>query len=177
MDFWLILLIEVRGAMRLIKIDDHTLQVYHHLLQAYEAEFSPITQKEPNTNGLYPLDTCIGGDILGYLVYEGDIPMGACAIKIGQPNEVCEFYVIPTRRNQGIGKRFATLIWAAHPGDWVVKQIAGANKAIAFWRASISQFTKGHYREDVYLDPYWGLVTRQQFLRTQHPDESSKKSS
>ncbi|MBT1075311.1 hypothetical protein [Geobacter grbiciae] len=48
-------------------------------------------------------------------------------------------------------------------GTWEVNQIAGADNAKAFWRRAIGSYTGGAYREDVYSDPYWGTVTRQQF--------------
>jgi hypothetical protein len=59
--------------------------------------------------------------------------------------------------------RFAHLIWTTYPGEWEIKQIAGAEYASHFWRKSITAFGQTVYEEDCFQDPYWGIVTRQCF--------------
>jgi predicted acetyltransferase len=150
--------------MDLVKVDRSNTHVYLNLIQAYEAEFSKITNKEPNIDGIYELDTILGDEVHGFILVDNAVPIGICAIKMSSRIEVCEFYVIPSRRRKGIGEIFAKMIWRKFPGEWEVKQISGADDARLFWRSAISEYTSGVFAEDVYNDPYWGTVTRQVFV-------------
>ena len=83
--------------MNITKVDDSNLHVYMNLSQAYEAEFSKIMDKKPDQNGLFALDTPLGGDVTGYLLYIDEVPAGHAAIahKPCDVYEVCDFYVVP----------------------------------------------------------------------------------
>jgi predicted acetyltransferase len=147
----------------MIRVQNETLPIYHHLAQAYEAEFSRLTGKVPDTRGLFPLDTIIGGSVIGYIDMLNDTPIGIAALEIHSDfNDLREFYIIPSRRKQDHGKKFAHRIFALHPGAWQIKQIAGADYAVAFWRKTIAAYGVT-YREENYHDHYWGPVTRQLF--------------
>jgi predicted acetyltransferase len=139
--------------------------VYHNLIQCYEAEFSPITGKKPDSSGLFELDTHLGNDTLGFLLQIDNTPAGIAAIRCKEPQayEVCEFYVVPYFRKNSIGMRFAHMLWNTYPGEWEIKQIQGAEYATAFWRKTIKSFHETQYTETSYDDPYWGIVTRQKF--------------
>jgi predicted acetyltransferase len=76
---------------------------------------------------------------------------------------MCEFFVVPYFRKNGIGMEFAHAIWKNNPGEWEIKQIQGAEYATAFWRKTINSFNETAYTEESYNDPYWGIVTRQKF--------------
>ncbi len=161
--------------MRIVKVDSGNLHVYLNLCQSYEGEFSAITQKRPDENGLFELDTHIGGDVLGYLLYAEDSPVGFAAVRIkpgGESFEVCEFYIAPCCRKNGLGKGFATEIFKMHRGNWEIKQLYAAGYATEFWRKTIRGFTKGQFQEDLYQDGYWGRVVRQQFTSAD-PDAAS----
>lgn len=138
---------------------------FDRLIQAYEAEFSSITEKLPGPDGIFPLDTHLDDTHFGYLAYLGDIPVGFNVIAtkgIGH-FEVCEFYIIPVCRMKKRGYDLAAQVFDRHPGHWEVKQIVGADQAYNFWRKAIGQYTRGKYTDDVYRDEYWGKVTRQTF--------------
>jgi len=151
--------------MRVVTITQANIHIYLNLAQCYEAEFSAITLKKPNEMGVFELDTQIGEGVEGLLLLVDEIPaaIAAIAIKGDARYEVCEFYVIPSFRNNAIGRQFAHMIWRRYYGEWEIKQIEGAEYASEFWRKSISAFERTTYREDRYEDPYWGVVTRQQF--------------
>jgi len=153
--------------MNIIKVGNDNLSVYLNLCQSYEGEFSAITDKKPDGNGLFELDTQIGQNVLGYLLYDEKSPIGFAAVKIksgGEQFEVCEFYIVPSVRKQALGKRFATQIFKMHQGRWEIKQISGAEYATQFWRRVVGEFTGSDFQEDVYQDEYWGQVVRQRFL-------------
>lgn len=151
--------------MQIVQVNEHNEHIYLNLMQAYEAEFSVITRKLPDTNGLFSLDTHLDENTFAFLAYEDDVPIGfiAMAIDVGQSYEVCEFYIIPSFRKRNFGAELAFTIWKKYPGTWIVKQIEGADDATVFWRKIIGQLTHNKFEEDQFIDPYWGLVTRQTF--------------
>ena len=148
-----------------ILINDENLKVYLNLAYSYEAEFSSLTHKMPNEFGIFEPDTMPKSPYTGYLLYLKNIPIGFCIAKISEEiNDIAEFYVIPAMRKNKFGCNFAISIFDTHPGKWQVREIAGADNAIAFWRKVITKFTNNEYKEAVVNDPTWGIVTRQQFV-------------
>jgi hypothetical protein len=62
-------------------VSKNNINVYYNLAQAYEAEFSILTNKLPKADGLYSLDTQINyEDIIGYIYYHDNVPIGVTAI-------------------------------------------------------------------------------------------------
>ncbi|QUM89796.1 hypothetical protein HWV03_13770 [Moritella sp. 36] len=156
--------------MQIIKVDSSNKHVYMNLAQAYEAEFSKIMQKKPDADGLFPLDTKIGGHVSGYLLYVDGVPAGHTAIANEAQGcyEVCDFYVVPYFRKNKVGKRFISQVFNNLGGSWEIKQVTGAEHAVKFWRDVLSDYTSdnniaGGYVEDSYDDEQWGVVTRQRF--------------
>jgi predicted acetyltransferase len=145
-------------------IDGGTLDCYRNLSQHYEAEFSPLTGKKPDLHGLYAITELTEHD-KGYLyLAEEGTPLGFAVIhKVGECYDVAEFYVIPTARCQGVGKKMIFEIFDRHPGKWQVRQIAGADGAHRFWVAVIDEYTGGYFVNEVCADPEWGTVRRQLF--------------
>lgn len=151
--------------MKVLEVDAGNLAIYLNLVQAYEAEFSPLTGKTPGSDGRFALDTHLGGNIRGFLLYLGESPAGLAAIESnGAEHEVREFYVVPLFRGKLTGSRFAQALWQRFPGHWEIKQIAGATKATEFWRRAVGEFTAGSFAEDHHDDPLWGRVVRQRFV-------------
>jgi len=151
--------------MEIVRVGELNLDVYLNLAQSYEGEFSGVTGKQPDARGLFALDTSLGDCAMGFLLVVAGAPVGLAAVLVKPENryEVSEFYIVPSFRMQAWGMRFAHNLWRMFPGLWEVKQIQGAEDASIFWRRAISEFTQGDFVEDAYQDPYWGLVTRQQF--------------
>lgn len=147
----------------MINVDRINNHIYYNLIQAYEAEFSQITGKVPDHNGMFPLDTKLDNSVMAYLEYINSIPIGIAAIKrVDDTYEMCEFYIIPSKRKMNHGEKFAHKIFDVNQGLWQIKQISGAEYASNFWRKII--YTYGvSYQEDKYNDEYWGIVTRQKF--------------
>jgi predicted acetyltransferase len=159
--------------VEILEVDDRNMHVYLNLCQAYEAEFSAITGKLPGADGMFALDTDLGGPVKGYLLRVDGIPVGFAAIKAlaGEGAEVCEFYIVPSMRKRCLGKEFASRLFAMRPGPWQVKQLQGAGHATRFWCKVIDEFTGCEYVQDEYDDPYWGRVTRQCF---EAPDDGER---
>ena len=138
--------------------------VYYHLSQAYEAEFSGLTQEMPDEQGLFAIQTDIDQDHSGYLIYEKTVPVGFIIFQLSDVKDVSEFYIIPAKRKAGYGRKLAQYVFSHHPGRWQVRQIRGADTARIFWRNVIDQVTQGHYQEEAVDDPHWGRVFRQSFI-------------
>ncbi|MFA6190928.1 MAG: hypothetical protein WC665_01120 [Sulfurimonas sp.] len=153
-------------TMKIIPVSKNNIQTYLNLAQCYEAEFSALTHKKPDSSGIFELDTHPGESIQCYILTIEEIPAGIAAIAFddAHSNEMCEFYVFPYFRKNGVGSRFAHSLWKIHPGKWEIKQIMGAEYAAAFWCKTIAQYNDTSYLQDKYLDSYWGQVTRQKFL-------------
>jgi predicted acetyltransferase len=160
-------------GMEIIAVTPGNLAVYLNLAQGYEAEFSAITGKRPDAQGIFPLDTRIGNDVRGFVLSVGGVPAGLIAVRTKDDGsyEVAEFYVVPSFRKQAWGRKFAHAIWRILPGSWEIKQIAGAEYAAEFWRKAIGTFPQTEFQEDRYNDPYWGTVTRQRFVTAAAPSE------
>ncbi|MUK75293.1 hypothetical protein GNP84_00075 [Aliivibrio fischeri] len=156
--------------MKIVKVDSSNQHVYMNLAQAYEAEFSKIMQKKPDGNGVFPLDTELGGKVSGYLLYVDGVPAGHTAIANETNNhfEVYDFYVVPFFRKNQVGKSFISTLFKQLGGSWEMKQVEGADHAVKFWRDVVGTYTtenniKQGYQEDTLDDPQWGIVTRQRF--------------
>ena len=160
--------------MEIARVNQANESIYLQLIQDYEAEFSKITKKTPDQQGLFKLDTILGDTVTGLLVFIKPAPAGLAAISEATPGnfEMREFYVLPCFRNQGVGTRFAHSIWSMFPGRWQIKQIEGADYASEFWRKAIARFQHGSFAEDRVHDPYWGFVTRQSFTIESTPEST-----
>ncbi|GJM60011.1 GNAT family N-acetyltransferase [Persicobacter diffluens] len=152
--------------MKIIKVREGNKGIYLHLCQAYEAEFSALTEKLPDESGLFALDTPLTKPFLGLLWYQDQdqVPVGFANIRLGKEyNKVCEFYVIPAVRKKGLGKALAFEIFQSFPGKWDVRQLQAAKQAQQFWRATIGAFTGNNFQESQLNDPDWGEVICQRF--------------
>lgn len=138
-------------------------KVLNNLILAYEAEFSAITKKIPIHDGTFKLDVDLQ-TTENYLLFDKKYPIGFCVKgEIDGRHDIYEFYVVPSRRNRKLGREFAKNIFSRYQGDWQVRQIEGADKAISFWRKTISEFSNNNFEEQVVNDDYWGRVTKQIF--------------
>ncbi|RJG36865.1 GNAT family N-acetyltransferase [Motilimonas pumila] len=151
--------------MKIVKVDDTHRHVYANLYQGYAAEFSKIIDDKPNPDGTFDIDPKPEGSVTGYLLYLEGIPAALTAIDEKTPKgyEICDFYVLPCFRNKKVGKRFISILFQRLGGAWEIKQVAGAEHALKFWREVVGDYTDGHYIEDVFEDAKWGTVTRQRF--------------
>jgi len=149
----------------LIPIDNSNLECYFNLSQHYEADFSSLTGKRPNSRGLYDV-TPIHPTHPGYLwVLSDSTPAGFLVVDTGKERlDIAEFYVIPTERKKGLGRKMAFAAFDKYPGKWQVRQISGAEKAYAFWVSVISQYTSGDFTNATEPDEEWGRVRIQKFI-------------
>jgi predicted acetyltransferase len=56
--------------------------------------------------------------------------------------QIAEFYILPEKRRQGIGKRAVIEIFDLYPGNWELQVHARNKAAILFWEKVIPLKTK-----------------------------------
>jgi len=90
------------GNLCLKEVGSSNLSTYPNLAQAYEAEFSPITKKNPNLNVLYELDTTVGGEVQAYILQSSTNTIGFAAASVPEEGtrDLREFYIVPTMRGK-----------------------------------------------------------------------------
>ena len=148
--------------MKVEKVDAENV-AFNSLLQNYEKEFSSITKKVPDPDGTFNLDVNLN-ETDNFLLIENREAIGFCVKGFSEGrHDISEFFVILDKRHNKIGRKFAQEVFKKYKGEWQVRQIEGADKAITFWRKVIAEFTKNDYQESVVEDEYWGKVTRQIF--------------
>jgi len=145
-------------------VDPATRPVWDRLVHAYEFEFSRLTGKEPAPDGTMAPDTILGGKVRGWIWWQDGLPAGlAAVIDHGDHREVTEFYVVPRWRGRGQGREQAAALFDTAPGRWVVKQLANACDAQAFWRKTLASMPCQNLSETKIVDPFWGNVVKQEF--------------
>ncbi|GAL06334.1 hypothetical protein JCM19237_1979 [Photobacterium aphoticum] len=157
-----------KNIMQIVTVDHTNAQVYANLYQGYAAEFSKIIDDKPDENGLFEIYPKLENKVTGYLLYIDGVPAALTAIEAKDVAhfEICDFYVLPCFRKNKVGKQFITQLFARLGGAWEIKQVAGADHAVKFWRDVVGDYTSGQYEEDMYQDEKWGLVTRQRFSQS-----------
>ena len=60
---------------------------------------------------------------------------------------MAEFFVTPAARRLGVGRDAARLIFNRFAGTWEVTEFLYNKPAVAFWRAIVSDYTAGRFRE------------------------------
>lgn len=150
--------------LSLKEVCDSNLSTYLNLAQAYEAEFSPMTKKNPNLKGLYELDTTVGGEVKAYILQDSTNAIGFAAASVPEEGtkDLREFYVVPTMRGKKIGTYLAGQVFAFYPGKWTVKQLEQAIHATSFWHQALTELGIS-YEETIFMDEYWGRVVMQTF--------------
>lgn len=151
--------------MEIIPINLENAHIFEVFVQDYEAEFSAITKKEPDAEGRFALEADWQSPNSGFYQFIEEKPVGFAIRHLTDAgrSDMAEFYILPCYRKQGFGKLLAFAIFDLFPGPWQVRQIPTASNAIAFWRATIGEYTKANYTEDQIKDLHWGSALRQCF--------------
>lgn len=111
------------------------------LLQLYLHDFSEVDRHTLNARGEFeyrwfdrywsdpertPLLVRVEGKWAGFAL-----------VRLGEPNEMAEFFVMRKYRRSGIGRRVAAECFRRFPGNWRIHEVRGNAAAVAFWRAVI----------------------------------------
>jgi len=140
-----------------VKVGPEAEIVLRNLFEHYLHDISEWFEIDTKADGSYSYDTAsiwkdgyeaylakVGDSITGFaLVGSADEWLG----KI-DAHDVHEFFVLRKFRRSGMGQRMASLLWNERPGEWLVRVLEANAPAVPFWRASISSYSRGVYKED-----------------------------
>ena len=127
------------------------------LLELYVQELSGIFQVEPGPDGRFgygklPLYWSEPETYLAFFIRSGGRPAGFALVTRGSPAtddpddlDLAEYYVLRSHRRSGIGRRGAFALWNRLPGRWVVRVSEANGAALAFWEATIGEYTGGAF--------------------------------
>jgi predicted acetyltransferase len=126
--------------------------VLRHLLELYLHDFSELDGGDVDEHGLF------GYRYLDhYWTEENRRPFlfrvdgrwaGFALIRLGDPNDMTEFFVLRRFRRRGVGTAAARELFGRFLGAWQVRQIAANVAASAFWRRTIPVEFEEHRTED-----------------------------
>src|SRR5680860_306468 len=159
-------------ALRIASVDDkptlgNLLHLYLHDMSAFvptsinsEGRFAyPYLDRywseEGEAEGRVPFIFTVNGELAGFALKNSHS-------RLGQPSpmsSVAEFFVLRTRRGQGIGKAAALALFEQFPGRWEVAQLRANEPAHQFWRRVIADYTNGRFlEEDINTERWDGFV-------------------
>jgi predicted acetyltransferase len=142
------------------------MEVFDHLLQLYEYEFSDITKLEVNRQGLYSTpelkenlakrnsQACLlrfkkkwaGLAVVNLKSYLNEDP---------QVRDIAEFFVMKIYRHHHLGQKMAFELFKHFPGKWEVRQLPAAKEARDFWLKIIDRFTHHHFTDQSMKEARW----------------------
>ena len=122
------------------------------LMQLYLHDFSAFDGRQLSDDGRfdYPwLDAYWSDDDRhAYVLRVDGRPAGFALVRLGDPTEMAEFFVVRSHRRSGVGASAAREVFASHHGDWRVSEVAGNPAAVAFWRSVIPVDFAEHVLDD-----------------------------
>jgi predicted acetyltransferase len=139
-------------------------EVIANLVELYLHEFSDVDGREIGENGRYgyaPLDTYwtepgrypflirVDGRLAGFALVAEQRLLG----RTSPGHLIAEFFVLRPLRRRGVGTAAAFELFDTFLGLWWVGEHGANSSAQAFWRAVISQYTCGSYREETWQEP------------------------
>nr|WP_238341234.1 GNAT family N-acetyltransferase [Actinopolymorpha rutila] len=126
----------------LVEVPEDAKPVLRRLLEFNAYEFSVLDGRDLGPHGEYgyryldhywdererrvPLFFEVKGHVAGFTL-----------LRMGPPHAVAEFLVLPKYRRHGVGQAAARQVFTRWPGDWTTHQVAGNDRAVAFWRSAI----------------------------------------
>jgi predicted acetyltransferase len=126
----------------LVEVPEESKPVLRRLLEFNAYEFSALDGRDIGPHGEYgyryldhywserdrrvPLFIDVGGQIAGFTL-----------LRQGPPHAVSEFLVLPKYRRHGVGQAAAGQVLRSLPGEWTTHEVAGNDRAVAFWRRAI----------------------------------------
>jgi predicted acetyltransferase len=110
------------------------------MFQTYAAELAPMVNLKP-TDGVYPYayfdDYWRDDQRWPFWAMENGKRIGFALVRFAPEHnamQMAEFFVVPARRRDGTGSRFAQGLLQRFPGLWKIRQIGVNTGATAFWR-------------------------------------------
>jgi predicted acetyltransferase len=143
--------------LEISKIGPESDLLLRNLFEHYCYDMSEFFEVDTGADGSYSWDTAsiwgkgndaylvkVGGSIAGFaLIGSADEWLGTT-----DTHDIHEFFIMRRFRRCGFGRRMAAFLWNEYPGEWLVRVFEGNAPAIPFWRAAVSGYSSGLYREE-----------------------------
>ena len=111
------------------------------LVDFYFHDFSEFDGREVGSDGSYHYEWLEAywsdADRKAYVFRVDGHPAGFALVRLTDPIELAEFFILRKYRRGGFGTVPARQVIARHPGRWVISQIASNVPATTFWRSAI----------------------------------------
>lgn len=127
------------------------------LVDYYFHDFSEFDGRDVEADGSYHYAWLeaywIDADRKAYLFEVDGHPAGFALVKLTDPIDLAEFFILRKYRRRGLGTVAAREVIARHSGQWVISQISSNKLATAFWRRAIPapfeerQLSNGHIEQ------------------------------
>jgi predicted acetyltransferase len=142
------------------------IEVFNHLLQLYEYEFSDITKLEVNRQGLYS-----NNELNKNLAEKSCQPLllrfkktwaGLAVVNLksqitgdSRVRDIAEFFVLKLYRHHHLGQKMAFQLFSLFPGKWEVRQLPDALDARTLWLKVIDRFSHQQFTDELLETPQW----------------------
>jgi predicted acetyltransferase len=116
--------------------------IVRRLLELNAHDFSEIDGRDIGQHGEYGytyLDHYwIKGERRHAFLIRVDGKVAGCAlVRVGEPHEFGEFFIVRKYRRSGVGTTAAREVFKMFPGGWLVHEVPGNDTAVEFWRRAI----------------------------------------
>jgi predicted acetyltransferase len=115
--------------------------VVRRLLELYRYDFSEFDGGDVDPHGEYGyryLDHYWTEPVRHAFLFRVDGHWaGFALVRVWEPNDMAEFFVMRKYRRHGFGRRAAETLFARFPGRWTVRQQRSNPQATSFWRSVI----------------------------------------
>jgi predicted acetyltransferase len=115
--------------------------VVRRLLELYLHDFSDFTGADVDARGRFGYEFLdvywTDPDRAPFLFRLAGRWCGFALVRIGDPHDMAEFFVLRKYRRGGVGLAAAREVFARFPGRWQVREMRSNVDATAFWRRAI----------------------------------------
>ena len=138
---------------RMLELYQHDLsEIWDQDLDSH-GEYGYALDRYWDTEGFHPFVVTLNGKYAGFALVNQAVRIGTHGYWMDQ------FFILKKFRHQGVGQSLAQSVFAALRGRWEVGQMLENSQAQAFWRAVISTYTRGRFKEhEVRAGPWQGVI-------------------
>ena len=128
-------------AFELLEAMEGDRPVLRRLLELYRYDFSEFDGADVGAHGEFGyryLDHYWTDESCQPFLFKADGAWaGFALVRVGDPSDMAEFFVLRKYRRTGVGRRAAADVLRRFPGRWTVRQQLTNPAATAFWRAAL----------------------------------------
>jgi len=119
----------------------------HYLSEMFQTQ--NLSRSEIEKLGPYPYFELYWTEAerVPYVFIQEGVPIGFAFVRLGQQNEIAEFYVVPKYRRSGLGNSAAKQLFDRYHGNWKISVLKENQGAAKFWRETILAYFPESFAE------------------------------